>query len=83
MNKKYDYGSLKERIKAYDFTLLKLSNYIDMNIMTLSNKLNNKAVFKQNEIEMICHILQIDDVKKYFFTEMEEVRKGVNEINGK
>jgi transcriptional regulator with XRE-family HTH domain len=67
----YDYSMLLGRIKECGFTQETLSQKIKINESTLNLKLNNKASFKQNEIKMICNVLNIgkDEIGVYFFRE--------------
>lgn len=72
MKKEYDYSPLRKRMKEHDYTVESMAKELNITTTTLSLKLNNKATFKQNEIEMMCHLLEIDsqDIAKWFFREL-------------
>jgi putative cro repressor len=65
----YDYGKLLGRIKEKHMTQDDLAKKMGIRSSTLSQKLNNKARFKQSEISMACDILEItaNDIGDYFF----------------
>lgn len=67
----FDFSKLLGRIKEYGYTQERLAEEVGMTIATMSLKLNNKAYFKQPEIEKIRKILRIDidEVGVYFFTQ--------------
>lgn len=67
---KYDYAKLRGRLKEKGITQEELANRIHIRETTLSQKLNNKFVFKQQEISDICEVLAIQpaDIGVYFFT---------------
>ena len=75
----FDYGKLLGRIREKGYTQDQLAKLVGMNPGTMSQKLNNKAYFKQTEIADICAVLEIPDceLRAYFFT--LEVRKNPNE----
>ncbi len=65
----YSYGKLLGQIKEQGMTQETLALNIGLKPSTLSQKLNNKARFKQAEISKICNILGIksEDIGAYFF----------------
>ena len=65
----YDYSKLLGRMKEKNVTQDILARKIGLQPPTLSQKLNNKARFKQAEISMICEILDIEanQIGAYFF----------------
>ena len=67
---KFDYSKLLGRIKEKGFTQDSLAKHIGIRPGTMSDKLNNKANFKQIEIFLIRQALDISagEVGEYFFT---------------
>lgn len=65
----YSYGKLLGQIKEQGMTQETLALNVGLKPSTLSQKLNNKAHFKQVEISKICNILGIkgEDIGAYFF----------------
>ena len=66
----YDYSKLRGRIVEKKGNIKKFSSDLGISETSLSNKLNNKTSFTQDEIlESIC-ILEIDNnnIKDYFFS---------------
>ena len=65
----YDYSKLLGRMKEKNITQDVLAKKMGLQPPTLSQKLNNKARFKQAEISLICDILDIDanQIGAYFF----------------
>lgn len=65
----YDYSKLLGKMKEKNITQDVLARLIGLQPPTLSQKLNNKAKFKQAEISKICDVLDIDatDIGLYFF----------------
>lgn len=65
----YDYSKLLGRMKEKNITQEFLAQLIGLQPPTLSQKLNNKARFKQAEISNICDVLEIEpvDIGLYFF----------------
>ena len=65
----YDYSKLLGRMKEKNITQDQLAKMIGLQPPTLSQKLNNKAKFKQAEISKICDILDIaaNEIGVYFF----------------
>lgn len=70
MNIIYNYNKLLGQIKEKNLTQETLAKKIRIQPTTLSQKLNNKAYFKQIEISHICKLLEIPDTEIgiYFFT---------------
>lgn len=72
MSKKinYDYSKLEGRIKEIFGTQGKCSEAMNLSEKILSNKINNKSVWKQDQIEMACEVLGIERqfIGLYFFT---------------
>lgn len=68
----YDYSKLLGRIKERGFTQEMLASAVGIQPPTLSQKLGNKAKFKQGEISAICKVLNIADadIGLYFFTHL-------------
>jgi len=67
----FDYSKLLGRIKEKGFTQETLAKLIGITPGSMSEKLNNKANFKQKEIFLIRQILDISigEVGEYFFTQ--------------
>ena len=67
----FDYSKLLGRIKEKGFTQESLAKHIGIRPGTMSDKLNNKARFKQPEIIMICEALDIalSEIGVYFFAQ--------------
>lgn len=65
----YDYSKLLGKMKEKNITQDVLAKLIGLQPPTLSQKLNNKAKFKQAEISKICDVLDIDagEIGLYFF----------------
>lgn len=66
----YNYSKLLGRLKEKNITQDILAKKIGLQPPTLSQKLNNKAKFKQGEISRICDILDISasEIGAYFFS---------------
>lgn len=66
----YDYSKLLGRMREKNITQDNLAKKINLQSPTLSQKLNNKARFKQIEISRICDVLDISasEIGDYFFT---------------
>lgn len=66
----WDYSRLKGRTKEVGLRQEDIGGDIGLTPTTYSLKLNNKAEFKQSEIEDICKLLEIPfvDIPSYFFT---------------
>ena len=65
----YNYSKLLGRMREKNITQEILAKKIGLQPPTLSQKLNNKAKFKQAEISNICDVLDIDakEIGGYFF----------------
>lgn len=66
----WDYSRLKGRTKEAELRQEDVGTAIGLTATTYSLKLNNRAEFKQSEIEDICRLLDIPfgDIPSYFFT---------------
>lgn len=66
---KFDYRKLLGKIREVCGTQGALAHKVGITPMTMSEKLNNKSSFKQNEIVEICSVLKIDhsEIGLYFF----------------
>lgn len=66
---------LREKIKECVGCNINFAIKMGMSEHTLSLKLNNKADFKQSQIELACKLLEIprEEIYSYFFT--KEVAK--------
>lgn len=64
------YAKLRGRIREVFGTNAAFSNALEMDLSTLSAKLNNKSPWKREEIEVACELLEIpiEEVFLYFFT---------------
>ncbi|MBR5199239.1 MAG: DUF739 family protein [Bacteroidales bacterium] len=67
----FDYSKLLGRIKEKGLTQENLAKSIGITPGSMSEKLNNKANFKQKEIIAICRELDISvgEIGEYFFTQ--------------
>lgn len=65
----YDYAKLNGRIIEICGTKSKFAKLMGLSERTVSLKLNNKIMFKQDEIMKASNILKIsiDEIQKYFF----------------
>ncbi len=65
----YNYSLLRKKIKRNFDTQDEFANAIGIGRVTLSQRLNGKSFFSQNEIEKISKLLNIskEDIPKYFF----------------
>ena len=70
MKLEFDYSKLKGRIKEKLDTQYALANLLNISKVALSNKLENKSRFSQNDIMTICKLLEIEpsEIHQYFFT---------------
>ena len=66
---KYDYSKLKGKIKEVFNTQSKFAKALGCSEKTLSLKLNNERAFTQNEIDNSIKLLQLGDIKSYFFSQ--------------
>ena len=67
MEEKVVYGKLKGRMTEKGYTIRKLSDEAGIPLTTLSYKLNGLTEFKASEMYTLCQILDIKNVKEYFF----------------
>lgn len=67
----YDYSKLSGRIVEVCGTQMKFAEQINLSQHSVSNKLNGKKTFRQDEIERCIKVLglQKSDIPVYFFTE--------------
>lgn len=70
MSTLWDYSKLKGRTKEKGLRQEDVGAAAGMRPETYSLKLNSKGEFRQNEIELICQILDIprEEISIYFFT---------------
>ena len=63
------FGKLREAIKQKYRTLAAFATAMNMDVSTLSGKLNGRTAWKQSEIELACKLLDIpiENVGEYFF----------------
>ena len=68
--KAYNYNELLGRIRALGHTQESFAKELGMSFASLNAKLNNRAHFRQSEIERICTLAKIqrNEIVKYFFT---------------
>ena len=68
--KKRDYSMLRGKIKEKLKNEYVLAKKMRCSRATISKKLNSETDFTQDEIEKLCHILDIDRkvIPSYFFT---------------
>jgi hypothetical protein len=66
----YDYAKLKGRIRECFVTQSEFAQKLKISDTSLSNKLNNKTVFDQDEIKESIDIFNLNPVEtmEYFFT---------------
>lgn len=67
----FDYSKLKGRMKEKGYTQEDVANHINISKSTISLRLNNQALFIQDEICKIIGLLDIpcEEIKEYFFKE--------------
>ena len=65
----FDYSKLLGRIKEFGFTQETFAKHIGITPGSMSEKVNNKAFFKQKEIVASCEALDIEisEYGVYFF----------------
>lgn len=68
--KEYDYNKLKGRIRECFPTQADFAQKLGMSDTSLSNKLNNKTVFDQDEIQESINLFKLtaQETIEYFFT---------------
>lgn len=66
---KFDYSKLRGKIREFG-TQEAFANAIGISTVTLSERLNNKSQFTQNEINKTVDVLKIEpeEIPIYFFT---------------
>lgn len=66
----FNYSKLLGRFREYGLTQKAVAIHIGIRPTTLSQKLNNKAMFTSGEIDSICKLLDIakENIGIYFFT---------------
>ena len=66
----FNYAKLRGKIREIFNTQSAFSQAMGMSTTSLSEKLNNKVEFTQNEIEKAVELLKIpkDEIPVYFFT---------------
>lgn len=79
----YNYNKLLGKVKEKGFTLEVLAKMIGINVSTLSQKLNNKSEFRQDEIKRICKVIGIEmnDIGEYFFYQKTSELQSYNDEN--
>lgn len=67
----FDYSKLRGKIREKFETQGKFADAMDIATTTLSFKLNNKVSWTQQEINLACKLLELEDydVTSYFFKE--------------
>lgn len=68
------YSKIRGKIKELFGTNENFAKAMEMDLSSLSAKLNNKSPWKREEIEKACELLHIpiEDVYLYFFTKKVE-----------
>ena len=66
----YDYSKLKGRIRECFSTQSEFAQCLKISDTSLSNKLNNKTLFDQDEIQKSIYIFKLNPIEtiEYFFT---------------
>ena len=72
----YNYSKLLGRFKEKGITQERVAELIGRTETTVSLKINGRAFFTQQEIDILCETLDIPDaeIKSYFFT--KQVQKN-------
>ena len=67
---RFDYSKLKVRIRRYYGSQEELAKSINLSVVSLNKKLNNRRYFTQDEIMQMIDRLDIKklEIKDYFFT---------------
>lgn len=65
--KEYDYSALRGRIVEKCGTIKKYAELLNQSNRTVSLKLQNEVRFSQDDISNSIEILELDEVKPYFF----------------
>ena len=65
-----DYANLRERMRDSKLTQKECADLIGISESQLNRKLAGEFVFRQDEINKLCEILEIDgtEIGKYFFS---------------
>lgn len=65
----YDYSKLNRRVKEFGYTQESLAKEIGISPASLNQKLNNKSLFRQDEIMRLGQVLNIPSkqLHLYFF----------------
>ena len=65
-----DYANLRERMRDSKLTQKECAELIGISESQLNRKLAGEFVFRQDEINKLCEILEIDgtEIGKYFFS---------------
>lgn len=81
MKRNYDYSKLKGRITEKLGSLKKYAELLNISDTSISNKLNNRVPFTQDEIlrsaDKDVLDINLDDIKLYFFNK----KVGENQTN--
>ena len=77
----FNYDKLKDRMQQLRYNQVSLAKATNIERVTLNQKINNRIMFKQDEILSIANALDIglDEIGVYFFT---LVVKKSNEKSG-
>lgn len=77
LESRFDYSLLRQRMKAYRFSVSQLASKAGMDRSSLSLRLNNRREFTQEDILKISNVLEInhDDLGAYFFKDCVEKTK--------
>lgn len=64
------YAKLRGIIRERFETIERFADAMDLDVSTVSARLNNKAAWKSNEIAKACELLEIpvEHLHEYFFT---------------
>lgn len=83
MKRNFDYSKLKGRVIEKVGSLKRYAELLNISDTSISNKLNNKVPFTQDEIFRSADIdvldIKLDDIKLYFFAK----KVGENQTNDK
>lgn len=66
----FNYDKLKDRMQQLRYNQVSLAKATNIERVTLNQKINNRIMFKQDEILSIANALDIgsDEIGVYFFT---------------
>ncbi|UFK66942.1 hypothetical protein IU404_02480 (plasmid) [Limosilactobacillus reuteri] len=66
----FNYDKLKDRMQQLRYNQVSLAKATNIERVTLNRKINNRIMFKQDEILSIANALDIgsDEIGVYFFT---------------